>query len=74
MLFDFSKLRGRIVTRFGTCDAFASAVGIPASALSARLNNKVSIDAEEMMRWSQPDLLDIPLEEVHVYFLTPKVR
>ena len=74
MVFDFSELRGRIVAKFGTCDAFASAVGLPASAISARLNNKVSIDADEMMRWSQPDMLDIPLAEVHVYFLTPKVR
>ena len=74
MLFDFSKLRGRIVEKFGTCAAFSAAVGIPESALSARLNNKVSIDAEEMMLWSQPDMLDIPLEKVYIYFLTPKVR
>lgn len=74
MAFDFSKLRGRIVEKFGTCAAFADAVGIPKSALSARLSNKIAIDSDEMMVWSQPHLLDIPLEEVHVYFLTPTVR
>lgn len=74
MAFDFSKLRGRIVEKFGTCAAFADAVGLPKSAISARLSNKVSIDSDEMMLWIQPDLLDIPLEEVYVYFLTPLVR
>lgn len=74
MEFDFSKLRGRIVEKFGSCEAFAEAVGLPKSAISTRLNNRVMIDSEEMVRWSQPDLLDIPLEEIYVYFLTPKVR
>ena len=74
MAFDFSKLRGRIIEKFGTCAAFADAVGLPKSAVSARLSNKVPIDSNEMMHWSQPDLLDIPVEAVYVYFLTPKVR
>ena len=74
MAFDFSKLRGRIIEKFGSCAAFASAVGLPESSISARLNNRVHIDSDEIMRWSQPELLDIPLREVHVYFLTPKVR
>ena len=74
MTFDFSKLRGRIVEKFGTCAAFAKAVGLPESAVSARLNNKVRIDSEEMMYWSRPDMLDIPVEMVYIYFLTPNVR
>lgn len=74
MAFDFSKLRGRIIEKFGTCAAFAAAVNLPESSVSARLNNKVKIDSDEIMRWCQPDILDIPPEEIHVYFLTPKVR
>ena len=74
MAFDFSKLRGRIIERFGSCAAFARAVGLPESSISARLNNRVKIASEEIMHWSQPELLDIPLQEVHAYFLTPKVR
>ena len=73
-MFDFSKLRGRIVEKFGTCAAFAAAVGLPESAISNRLNNRVQIDAEEIILWSRPEILDIPAEEIHVYFLTPKVR
>lgn len=74
MAFDFSKLRGRIVEKFGSCAAFAAAVGLPESSVSARLHNKVKIDSDEIMRWSQPEVLDIPPGEIHVYFLTPKVR
>ena len=74
MVFDFSKLRGRIIERFGSSAAFATAVGLPESSISARLNNRVKISSVEIMRWSQPDLLDIPIKDVHVYFLTPKVR
>ena len=74
MPFDFSKLRGRIVEKFGTCAAFAEAVGLPESSVSARLNNRVNIDSDEIMKWIQPDVLDIPVSEIHVYFLTPQVR
>lgn len=74
MAFDFSKLRGRIIEKFGTCAAFAAVVGLPESSVSARLNNKIKIDSDEIVRWCQPDILDIPAEEIHVYFLTPKVR
>lgn len=74
MVFDFSKLRGRIVEKFGSNAAFAAAIGLPESSLSARLNQRVMLDSDEIVRWSQPDLLDIPAEELHVYFLNPKVR
>lgn len=73
-MFDLSKLRGRIIEKYGTCSAFAAAVGLLESSLSARLNNQVAIDAEEIILWSRPDVLDIPPEEIHVFFLTPKVR
>lgn len=73
-MFDFSKLRGRIVEKFGTCAAFAAAVGLPESSVSYRLNNRVPIDSEEIVLWSRPEMLDIPAEELHVYFFTPKVR
>lgn len=74
MAFDFSKLRGRIVEKFGTCAAFAEAVGLPRSALSDRLHNRVMIDSDEIIQWSRPEILDIPAEEIHNFFLTPKVR
>jgi hypothetical protein len=73
-MFDLSKLLGRIVEKYGTGAAFAADVGLPESALSNRLNNRVSISSDEIILWSSPDKLDIPAEEIHVFFLTPKVR
>ena len=37
--FNFSKLRGRIVEKFGKQEDFAKAVGISYVSLSKRLNN-----------------------------------
>lgn len=68
MQFDHSKLLGRITEKFGTQRALATAIGWTESKLSARLNNSVQFDAEEMMLLSAPDVLDIPGEEIATYF------
>lgn len=72
MAFNFSKLRGRIKERFGSEKAFAIALDIAPSNLSARLNGKIHWGADEIKRVS--DLLEIPDEEMVAYFFTPKVR
>lgn len=74
MQFDFSKLRGRIIERFGTCAAFAEAAGISTSVLSYRLDSKTYFTMPEIYRFIQPDLLDIPAAEIGVYFFALKVR
>lgn len=62
----YSKLRGRIREKFGTQEAFAAALNMHPATLSAKLNGK--------SEWSKPDmeaaanLLDIPIEDVPVYF------
>jgi hypothetical protein len=70
MNFDHSKLLGRIVEKFGSQRALASAIGWTESKLSARLNNSVNFDSEEIMLLSAPDVLDIPCEEFPAYFFT----
>jgi hypothetical protein len=70
--FDYSRLRGRIVEKYGSFTAFAAATGQKKSNLSTKLSNKTRISIEEMIAWSAPDRLDIPPEEYHTYFLTPK--
>ena len=70
MAFDFSKLRGRIVEKFGTCEAFAAAMGKSKGWISLRLNNTVQWQSSEMMEAAA--LLDIPAVEIPVFFLTPK--
>ena len=68
MKFDHSKLNGRIVEKFGTQRALATAIGWTETKLSARLNNVVQFDAEEI--YLLCDILDIPDEEIIAYFFT----
>ena len=72
MGFDFSKLLGRIVEKFGTRKAFCEKTGIPESALSYRLSNKTRFTMDEIYRIIQPDCLDIAPAEIGIYFFTPK--
>ena len=71
LTFDYSKLRGRIVVRFGIQSAFAAALGMSEGTLSGRLTNKSFFTAEEIVTACK--LLDIRLEEVNEYFFTLKV-
>lgn len=73
MQFDYSRLRGRIVEKYGSCAAFGRAIGRTKSIISEKLSNKVRITSDEIIDWSAPDKLDIPAEEIPAYFLVPKV-
>lgn len=68
MEFDHSKLLGRIIEKFGSQRALCAHIGWTESKLSARLNNLVQFDAEEMYLLARADVLDIPAEEFPVYF------
>ena len=72
MEFDFSKLLGIIIEKFGTRGAFAAEMGLAESALSNRLGNKVHFDADEIYLACQ--LLGIDPKDISAYFFTPKVR
>ena len=72
MDFDFSKLLGRIVEKFGTRKAFCEVASIPESALSYRLSNKNRFTMDEIYRIVQPDCLDIDPAEIGIYFFTPR--
>lgn len=72
MEFDFSKLLGRIIEKFGTRSAFATAMDLADSALSNRINNKVPFDTAEI--YMACELLDIEPQDIPVYFFAVKVR
>ncbi len=74
MPFDFSKLRGRIIEKYGTCEKFATAMGKSKTWISTRLNNAIPWSTDEIREVCDPRLLDIPADEIHVYFFTPKFR
>lgn len=65
---DHSKLRGRIVEKFGTISAFTEALGSSMVTVSAKLNNKSGFSRGDIERWSE--LLEIPFAEIGLYFFT----
>ena len=70
--FDFRRLEGRIVERFGTRSAFAEKAGFTKSQLSARLTNKVDFDLSEIYELCTPELLDISVTDIPAYFFIPR--
>lgn len=72
MVFDYSKLKGRIVEIFGSQKEFAKAMHISERTLSLKMNND--------RPWKQMDitnalfLLKLPDESIQEYFFTTKVQ
>lgn len=71
VVFEYSKLRGRIVEKYGTIEAFSESAGLSIISISKKLNNKVGISREDIIKWSE--LLDIQMEEYGAYFFSRKV-
>ena len=74
MAFNYSKLIGLIIEKFGTRRAFAAALGMTDAALSSRLNNQVPFKATEIARICAPEVLGIADEAIPEYFFTLKVE
>lgn len=66
--FTYNKLRGRIVEKYRTQDAFAHAIGITKNALSRKMTCKAGISQEDIAKWCK--LLDIGLDEIGDFFFT----
>ena len=67
-MFETSKLRGRIVEKYGTQRAFSEACGNSVSFISQYLTGKTVLDQKVMLKWI--DLLEIPENEINLYFFT----
>ena len=65
-MYDYSKLRGRIVEKFGTLSRFAEELGVSLVAISNKLNNKSGFTRTDIEKWA--NLLDISSGEYDVYF------
>lgn len=72
MKYDYSKLRGRIREKFGTESAFAAYLGMNRATLSAKLNGRVQMDQYAIAVFCRA--LDIPTEQIGIYFFTVKVE
>lgn len=74
MEFDYSKLIGRIIEKYGSRKAFASAYGVSENCLSQKLNGKSRISINDIAKMKSSDFLSIADNEIGDYFFTPKVR
>ena len=72
MAFDYSKLRGRIVEKYGSQISFAKAMGISERTLSLKMSGKRT--------WKQPEiclainLLGLSEDDIKCYFFTLEVQ
>lgn len=71
MEFDYSKLKGRIVEKFGTVGHFCEAYGISEVIMSKKLNNKSNFTTDNVVNMS--NLLGINIDEIGMFFYAKKV-
>ena len=70
MGYDYSELRGLIRAKFGTCAAFAEAMGMNPCTLSLKLNSHLDWTKQEMLRACE--LLGISIDDAPRYFFCEK--
>lgn len=71
MSFNYSKLKARIIEKFGTQKAFAEAFGVTDIAFSRKLNNKARFSTDDILNIIR--MLEIPKSEITEYFFKEKV-
>lgn len=71
MAFSYSKLRGRIIEKYGSQGNFADAFGISENSLSLKMNNKSRFTSDDIIKMTE--MLDISKDEVGEYFFTIEV-
>ena len=72
MIFDHSKLIGKIKEKYPNREDLAKQIPLSANSLSKKLNNKVPFNSPEIYR--MVELLGISGNEICVYFFTPNVE
>ncbi|MBY0756546.1 DUF739 family protein [Clostridium sardiniense] len=72
MAFNYSKLKGKIIEKFGTQNCFAKCLGVSERTLSLKLNSRRFFSQREIIKISE--LLDIDSDEIQLYFFEKKVQ
>lgn len=72
MSYNYSKLNGRIIEKFGTQGKFAEAMKLSERSISLKLNNKVEWKQDEILRASK--LLEFSQMEIPNYFFKLEVQ
>ncbi len=65
-VFEYAKLRGRIVEKYGTQGNFAKAIGISENSLSKKMTCATALSQDDILLWSE--LLDINKSEYGDFF------
>jgi transcriptional regulator with XRE-family HTH domain len=69
---DYSKLKGRMIEKFGSQRGFAEKLGISEVYLSQKMVGKIGLTLDDIENWSNE--LDIPSSEIGVYFFSKRVQ
>lgn len=72
MAYDYSKLMGRIIEKFGTRGRFSAAMGMSERSMSLKLNGKVPFKQPEISKACT--LLEIEDSDIYPYFFTLEVQ
>lgn len=70
-MFNYSKLKGRIVEKNMTQNDVAEKMNIAKSTLNLKLNNKILFSQDDIISISR--ILEIPKEDIGQYFFTENV-
>lgn len=71
IVFDYSKLKGRIIEKYETQGKFAAVNQLSDRSMSLKLNNGIGLSQDEILKWCE--LLDIKIVEIPAYFFCKKV-
>lgn len=72
MSFDYSKLKGRIIEKYGTQGNFAEEMDMSQRTLSLKLNSTISWRNDDISKACE--LLDISKTDIPKYFFEVKVQ
>jgi len=72
LVYDYSKLIGKIIEVCGTRMKFAKRMNMSERTLSLKLNNKIAWKQSEMQKASE--ILGFDVSEMQAYFFTLKVQ
>ena len=71
-MYNYNKLRGRIVEKYGSIEKFADKLGRSDATVSKKLNNKSEFSRNDMFKWSA--LLEIPKDDFASFFFDNEVQ
>ena len=70
MLFDYSRLKGRIIEKFNTMAAFAEFIGVTPAMVTSKIASGSPFNTDTMVRWA--DALEIEQIDYGAYFCCVK--